>query len=95
MSPSFFRVLVQLESVELNGNAVPLRAAPDVSVLSGISTVGGHYQPAVSVIPGDATGNNVFISRKEHLHLEKFDWAWTTLDVPEQQKEKKDETGAH
>jgi hypothetical protein len=95
MSPSFFRVLMQFESVELNGNAVPLRAAPDVSVLSGISTVGGHYQPAVSVIPGDAARNNIFISRKEHLHLEKFDWGWTTLDVPEQQKEKKDETGAH
>jgi hypothetical protein len=95
ISQSFFQVLVQFESIELNGSAVPIRAAPDLSGLSGISTGGGSYRAAVSVIPDEEAKENVFLFRNQHLHLEKFDWGWTTLGVAEQQKEKKDETDAH
>jgi hypothetical protein len=61
MSPSFFEVLVQFESIELNGRAVPFRAGPDLSGVSGISTGAGSYMPAVSVIPNPATLEDVFI----------------------------------
>jgi hypothetical protein len=71
-------VLMQFEVIELNGSDVPFQAAPDLSELYGISTGAGAYVPGVSVIPDPVLRMNVFIFRKEHLHLNNFDWGWTT-----------------
>jgi hypothetical protein len=75
-----FRVLVQFESIEIDGQSVPLRAEPDLSALSGLSTAGGPFRTEISVFSNNpARDNSGFISRQQHLHLDKFDWSWTTL----------------
>jgi hypothetical protein len=80
-----FRVSAQFESIDVNGVSVPLRAAPDLS--PGMRTAGGIYRTEISVFSNNpARENSGFISRKEHLHLENFDWNWTTLPSSSKQK---------
>jgi hypothetical protein len=85
-----FVVSVQFESIDLNGVSVPLRAAPDSSVLSGLRTAGGFYRTEISAFSNNdpASENRSFISRQKHLHLEKLDWNWTTLPTSSKQEEK-------
>jgi hypothetical protein len=76
----FFRVSMQFESIDVNGVSVPLRAAPDLSSLFGMRTAGGIYRTEIAVFSNNPVQENSgFTSPKEHLHLGKFDWSWTTL----------------
>ncbi|HEY6307752.1 MAG TPA: hypothetical protein VI488_14975 [Candidatus Angelobacter sp.] len=64
-----FRVAVRLESIEVNGRTVPLRAVPEdlPRVMVSVSSDDGS--------PDERT----FLFQKEHLHLQGFDWKWTTV----------------
>jgi hypothetical protein len=81
----YFRVSIQFESIELQGRTVPLRAAPDPSVNVGGVTA---FRPQAG-LPGRAgpADKNAFIFFEQHLHLEKFDWNWTTLPYPGNEKQ--------
>jgi hypothetical protein len=84
-----FRVAMEFESIETRGISVPLRAVPDLSTLSGMSTAGGIYRTEISVFSKDpARDNSGFISRQQHLHMEEFDWSWTTLTASGKSEEK-------
>jgi hypothetical protein len=75
-----FRVSVQFESIDVNGGSLRLGAAPDLSAVSGTPTAGGIYRTAISVFSNNPSWENSgFISRQQHLHLEKFEWSWTTV----------------
>lgn len=75
----FFRVSLQFESIELKGLAVPMRARADNSNPIGMSV----FMSAVSVSSQAPTEDvTVMTFFRQHLHIEKFDWSWTTLAVP-------------
>ena len=83
----YFRVSIEFESIEIKGQAVALRAIPDLSVLSS-------SRPSMSVSANDAdTDGRVFIFRTEHLRREKFDWSWTTLPVGAKENKKEKSEG--
>jgi hypothetical protein len=64
------RIGVQWESIDFNGRTAPLRAAPEpFPAIKAVSVVSD----------GESPGERVFVFRKQHLHLEQFDWNWTTL----------------
>jgi hypothetical protein len=75
----YFRILLQFESIELKGVAVPLRARADNSTPIGMSVFTAAVWVSSQVSTEDVT-NITF--RRQHLHLEKFDWSWTTLATP-------------
>jgi hypothetical protein len=84
-----FRASVQFESIDVNGGSMPLRAAPDLSALSGMRTAGGIYRSEISVFSNNPLWENSgFISRQQHLHLENFDWNWTTVPASSEQENK-------
>lgn len=72
-----FRLKIKFESIDLNGAAMPLRASPDDSGSRKIAVF--RSLPPFGQVPETA----VFAFHQEHLHLEKFDWGWTTLPVPD------------
>jgi hypothetical protein len=74
--PDWFRLKIKFESIDLNGAAMVLRAMPDDSVSRDIRVF-------KSFAFGQAQETAVFAFRQKHLHLEKFDWGWTTLRVPD------------
>ena len=75
----YFHISLQFESIELKGVAVPLRATADKSLANGasLSTISVFVSPE----PSREDVTNVTF-RNQHLHLEKFDWSWTTLAAP-------------
>jgi hypothetical protein len=78
--PDWFRLKIKFESIDLNGAAVPLRAIPDDSVSRGIRV----FKSLLAFgREGQAPETAVFAFRQKHLHLEKFDWGWTTRPVPD------------
>lgn len=67
-----FRVLVDLDSIEVNGKAVPLRAVPEA------------MPPAVPVLVVFDEGSpevRSFAFHKEHLLLQHLDWRWITVSA--------------
>jgi hypothetical protein len=69
-----FRVLVDLDSIEVNGKAVPLRAVPEA------------MPPAVPVLVVFDEGSpevRSFAFHKEHLLLQHLDWRWITVSALE------------
>jgi hypothetical protein len=75
----YFRVSLQFESIELKGVAVPLRAIPDKSMMNGTNVFTASVFLSSDASTEDVT--NMTFS-KQHLHLENFDWSWTTLAIP-------------
>ena len=89
-SLDYFHVSIQFESIDVQGQAVPLRAAPDASALmSGVSV----FRSRMSPISGDTPDNIAFVFRDQHLRLEKFEWGWTTL--PFRAREKQEDSSTH
>ena len=72
----YFRISLQFESIELKGIAVPLRATPDKSTPNG-----SNVFTAPAFVSSEASAEDVtnMTFSKQHLHLENFDWSWTTL----------------
>ena len=76
----WFRLKIKFESIDLNGVAMPLRAMPDDSVSRGIRV----FRSLLAFgRDSQAPETAVFAFRQKHLHLEKFDWGWTTRPVPD------------
>ena len=75
-SNDYVEFLVRFESLELNDTAIPLRAAPDLS--GSVFTLDSPYGDDLLVAPDDAIRENLFVFVMKHLHLENFDWGWTT-----------------
>ncbi len=75
----YFRISLQFESIELKGVAVPLRARADNSTPIGMSVFTAEVWVSSQASTEDVT-NMTF--RRQHLHLEQFDWSWTTLATP-------------
>ncbi|HEY6306024.1 MAG TPA: hypothetical protein VI488_06125 [Candidatus Angelobacter sp.] len=64
------RVGVQWESIEFNGRTASLRAAPEPFPVNKTASVFSD---------GESPSDRIFVFRKPRLHLEQFDWNWTTL----------------
>ncbi len=73
---SYFRLSLQFESIELKGVAVPLRATPDRSMPNGASIATSPVFVTSTPYTEDVT---YLTFSRQHLHLEQFDWSWTTL----------------
>ena len=85
-STEYFRISIQFESIELNGKTWKMRAVPGIGLAIGVGVRDSR------VVSGDlAIESTSFFFRKEHLHLDKFDWNWTTtLPLPEDKTENQD-----
>ena len=68
---------MQLESVEINGRNVPLRAARQSSPSVTTARVVSRVQLTTHV--DLSAGAGVFIFRDEHLRLKNLDSEWVTL----------------
>jgi hypothetical protein len=77
----FFRVTLRFESIELNGHTIPLRAAPDHSLVNRRSFGGTPVFTAVDAGSEDLTA---FVFPEEHLRLKKLEWNWITLPLKEE-----------
>lgn len=73
-----FRIAVQFESLEVNGGAVPLRAAPDPA-WSQAERRRNFPGPVVAAPDNGFADLGTFIFRTEHLRLKTFDWSWITV----------------
>ncbi len=74
-----FQIMVQFETIELNGRTVPFSAAPEPSPWPR-GFLARNYPGPIAVPPEDPSAEiGTFIIRQEHLRLQQFDWRWTTL----------------
>jgi hypothetical protein len=85
----YFRVVIEFESIEINGKPVPLHA-----VSQQLVSVRGHavFRPRVSesLNQRPLPEKQEFLFFVHHLHLEKFEWTWITLPYSEQDKQEKE-----
>ncbi len=73
-----FQIVVQFETIELNGRNVPFSAAPESTPLERGFWM-RSYPGSIPISPDHPTEIGTFIFRQEHLRLQQFDWRWTTL----------------
>jgi hypothetical protein len=79
-----FEIGVQLESIEINGHTVPLRAARYLSPSVMTSRIVSRLAEALR--EDRAAGIGTFIFRDDHVHLKHFDSDWVTMG-PEREAE--------